>query len=303
LKTLIKMLTAIPGWHYAAWPLARRFVAGRTYEEGMNLAQKFSNAGYPIIINYAHEHANTPEDIYEAHLFYDTAIAQIASVGLKAKIAIKLSQFGLLSSEDELKKNFWHIQAIVSHADTYGIFVSFDAEEYTTIERYETVVIRLIKNGAKNIEQVIQTNHNENNWFGFVKMRARWGIPIRVCTGAYRQENKTLPFETEYERIDEQYYFAVAELTSRGIPVEIATGNPKRIAELKKMLLYNNHFAMLYGIHPSKAKEMRSIGHTPWIYLVIGPHWKNYVRRRLIENPEYIKLAFTRQAWGIDAYI
>ncbi len=59
---------------------------------------------------------------------------------------------------------------------------------------------------------------------------------------------------------------------------------------------------MLMGVNVQKAKELKNIDEAPHLYFIFGPNWSGYLKRRILENPEYLLLPFKEGPSGPEAY-
>jgi len=293
----------MPGWEWWAWPLAQNFIGGRNLREAEKNALKLFQKEYPLILNYANEYTDSfkaVETTYQANI---ELIEWLKTNKMHASISVKLSAFSitptdilnnLKPAETELFIN------VLKRTRDAGIRTWIDAEHLNMRQHYNFILPILWRKGFENLGRVIQANVKDENWEGFIKNCARVPIPTRICKGAYRRDPGALSFETEYPKIIWQYRYAAQTLISRCIETEIATGDDEIIGS--GHLPPFAHFAMLLGVNATKAKELKDMGEPPHIYLIFGPNWSGYVKRRIVENPEYLLLPFKSATSDIEAY-
>lgn len=303
LKLSAKMAVALPFWEFWAWALAKNFVGGESLQAAKGRALRLSQKGYPLIFNYASEYAGdfkSAEATYFAHL---ELLDWLKGRKINASISVKLSAFGITPTD--IIKNAKPAETelfidILKHTRDAKIITWLDAEHLAARQHYSFVLPGLWKKGFENLGRVIQANAKDEKWEKFIKDCARVPIPTRICKGAYRNDPGTLSFETEYPKIIWQYRHAAQTLISNCIETEIATGDNEIIGN--GYLPPFAHFAMLLGINAQKAKGLKEMGEAPHIYFIFGPNWAGYLKRRILENPEYLLLPFQNTASGIEAY-
>ena len=280
-----------------AWPFAKKFVGGRDIPEVLQKSRELKNLGYKIIASSSNEHI-AYDDLPNILKIKHEYIGLIKHLDKDAKISIKLSQFGLTKARSISEKcdALPHLLEVLEDARKKNIRVPFDAEYLTDREFYSDFLTSLWNAGFKNIERVVQAYGSD--WKRFIKKCTETPIPVRVCMGAYKSDPAALSFKKNYAEIDYQYNYAVNEFLSRGIEVEIATGNEERINFWAGKVEDNPaaQFSMLLGIRPDLARHLKESGRAPYIYCLFGDSWFPFFKRRILENPRYLLLPFQKQA-------
>ena len=280
-------------------PLARRtalrFVAGESLDDALRSVKELNLAGYLVTLDLLGEHTSTEakaETITKEILELIDAIAQSK---LQSSISVKLSQIGLLLSEDLCAQN---LAAILSLAEKKSIFVRIDMEDSPSLE----ATLRLARqNGASHLGLVIQSYlyRSESDTRELVSE----GFAIRLVKGAYKE-----PAELAYPKkkdVDEAFdrltdFLLSASLNTQTLQNASKTRPPlaaiashdeeridfakKRAAELgvAKELL---EFQMLYGIRRNLQEGLLAEGYPVRIYVPFGQEWYPYFMRRLAERP------------------
>ena len=293
----------MPGWEWWAWTLAKNFIGGRDLDEAKKNALRLSQKGYPLIFNYASEHVKDYLQAAETRDAYAELLDWLKHRKIPASLSLKFSQFWL--TPKEILQNSKPAEAelfldILKHARDANIRVWIDAEHLSDRRHYSYVLPMLWQKGFENLGRVIQANVRDANWENFVKNCALAPMPVRVCKGAYRNDADSLSFATEYPRILRQYNYALNYFLNRGVETEIATHDPEIIGS--GYAPYNEHFAMLMGVNVQKAGELKNIGEAPHLYFIFGPNWSGYLKRRILENPEYLLLPFKGASSSKEAY-
>ncbi|MBI2023584.1 proline dehydrogenase family protein [Candidatus Giovannonibacteria bacterium] len=294
LELAANIAVKMPGWKYWAWPIAKNFIAGRTLKEGLEKARELSRDGYPVILNYAGEHAHNRKAVVQTCSAYSELLdelrrAQLHGENLTASVSLKLSQFGILEADlnSSINDEFYEV---LEKAEGQNIRVWIDAEEPEYASKYFDFLDTLWDAGFRNIGRVVQANIRSENWEKFCFRLAKRPIPTRICKGAYRKENPlTLSFERELPEILWQFRRMIRVLVNHKIEVEIATHE----TDIQNFFAGSpyTHPAILYGVNTELARALKGMGHPPHIYLIYGPEWAGYVKRRLLENPKYLLLS------------
>jgi proline dehydrogenase len=271
-------------------PLARRtalrFVAGEKLEDALRSVKELNLAGYQVTLDLLGEHTSTK---------ILALIEAIAGSKLQSSISIKLSQIGLLLSEDLCAQN---LALVLKVAEEKDIFVRIDMEDAASLE----ATLRLARSlGADNLGLVIQSYlyRSESDTRELVSE----GFPIRLVKGAYKEAPelaypKKKDVDEAFDRLTD--FLLSASLTTQTAQNASRTRPPlaaiashdeeridfakKRAADLgvaKEML----EFQMLYGIRRNLQEDLLAEGFPVRIYVPFGQEWYPYFMRRLAERP------------------
>jgi len=270
------------------------------------VASSLADKKYPLILSYTSENVTKTAEMSKIVLVYFQLLGWMKEHHVEASLSVRLSQFDIMkhpvaSSLQSFRITF--LKEILEKAKKQDVRVWIDAEELEFRQNYFMLLDNLWEMGYTNIGRVLQANGKSDNWEKIVTDIARKPMPTRICKGAYRKtSNVAHSFKDSYNKILSQFSFAVWEFLGKGSEVEVATHDPKIIGTFNSKLKLNIHFAMLYGINTAKAKELKITENNPHIYILFGPHWAQYIIRRLIENPEYLLLPFKEKNHGPNAY-
>src|SRR3984893_17621531 len=133
--------------------MSRRFVAGETLEEALQVARACNDAGMRATLDYLGENVSTTEDAQKARDAYLEIFDRIAQERLHANVSCKLTQLGLdLSSEfcESL------VISIVQRAADYDNFMRLDMEASVYTQRTVELVKR-VRSQNPAIGTVIQS--------------------------------------------------------------------------------------------------------------------------------------------------
>ena len=273
------------------WPIARRvarrFVAGETLEEAMQVARTLHSQGIQVTLDLLGESVTSIEDSKSVVATYQALLDRLASEGFTTSISVKLTHMGLDISEELCVGNLRHI---VGHAKQSGIAVTIDMEStaYTdrTLRIYRTLRDEY---DLDNVGTVIQAYLYRSA--SDMDALATEGAHVRLCKGAYL-EPPDLAFpqkadvNANFVKLVESYLG-----TNSSAYLCIATHDEQMIEASEKFIKRNNipsdryEFQMLYGIRTSRHHELAASGHTMRVYVPFGTAWYPYFMRRLAERP------------------
>src|SRR5215813_4750131 len=116
-----KSLTSLP---FAA-RFARRFVAGETLDEAINVTKALNNNGLLVTHDHLGENVFTEADADRSTQAYLDMLDRIAATGVNSNCSLKLTQLGLDIGEELCLAN---MRRILKKAQGYGNFIRIDME-------------------------------------------------------------------------------------------------------------------------------------------------------------------------------
>jgi len=294
------------GWARSSltrWGIARRasrrFVAGETMQEALQVAQSLNQQRLGAALAHLGEYVDSPSEANQARLACADLIRAIEERKLGAYLSVKLTQIGLTVDFDFCMENMLEIARVATLNDT---FIRIDMEESTTIDQTLSVEHGLRRQELRNVGLVFQSYllRSERD----LRSAVEAGIPVRLVKGAY-QEPKSVAIQSKsevnanFDRLSEILLNAAqrqggapGSRNGRTPPLAaIATHDPARIqfAEtyaarigLPKSAL---EFQLLYGIRAELQRSLRDKGYPVRIYVPYGAQWYPYLMRRLAERP------------------
>ena len=272
---------------FLARRVARRFVAGETLAEALDVTRDLNACGLLVSLDYLGESATEAADTEAIVATYRELLEHIHTRGLDASISLKLTHLGLDINEDLCVTNLRHI---LTDARAHDIRVTLDMESsaYTdrTLRIYRTMRDEY---DFDNIGTVIQSALKRSQ--ADMHELAAEGARIRLCKGAYLE-----PSSVAYEQkaaVDASYRQIMADYFQHTPPaiLEVATHDETIIqqaqAHLHKQDVPTTHyeFQMLYGVRGSRQVELAGMGHRVRVYVPFGEAWYPYFMRRLAERP------------------
>ncbi|MBK8134995.1 MAG: proline dehydrogenase family protein [Anaerolineae bacterium] len=277
---------ALMSHFFLARRVARRFVAGETLEDALNVTRKLKSEGLLVSLDYLGESVNKAEDTAEVVDTYLSLISSIRKERLGSSVSLKLTHLGLDISEDLCINN---MRALLTAAKDAEVPVTIDMESSAYTEKTIEVYRRLRDEyGFSNVGTVIQSYLYRSR--EDMRAFAAEGSHIRLCKGAYL-ESATVAF-AEKADVDEQYREIVDEyIQNPASYLCIATHDEKMIQAAKVSIAKHIvpktrfEFQMLYGIRSQRQHELSSEGFIVRVYVPFGEAWYPYFMRRLAERP------------------
>jgi len=268
---------------------ARRFVAGETLSEAIEVVRTLNSEGLLAILDHLGENTRTREEAVRAAQEYYKILDAVKQEGLSSYISLKLTQMGLDIDEEFCFEN---LRGILEHAKRQDNFVRIDMESSAYTERTLRIYERLRQLGYLNVGVVIQAYLRRSR--DDIKRLIRLGANIRLCKGAYA-EPPSVAFPSK-RAVNKSFLELLALLWSpaarkSGTYVAIATHDEriirwaKEFAQAYKIPKEHFEFQMLYGIRRDLQSSLAKEGYRVRVYVSYGKEWYPYFMRRLAERP------------------
>ena len=262
------------GWIEKA--VAGRWIAGPGIDDALEKARKLNRQGIKAILNHLGEAYNKKENVDDA---VDTILGLIEAIGkrkVRADVAVKGTQLGMLLGWDILTKNYGRV---VRAAAKHGITVWLDMEEY----EYVTRTIKLYLLGRNRSTGICIQSYLRRSLYDMKNIAVHGGM-IRLVKGAYSGPER-VAFQSRQETTD-NYYVLMDYLFKHSKRFTIGTHDEaivRKAIELNKRYKRNVTYAMLNGIRGKLARELAQRGEKVSVYVPFGREWIPYSYRRLKE--------------------
>jgi proline dehydrogenase len=267
----------------AARGLVRRFVAGETLNEAIDVARLLNRAGMRVALDNLGENTTTAGDARSATEEALRALERVNQASVQAYVSLKLTQLGLDVGEHLVVDN---LDRILARAAELGNFIRLDMEGSTytarTLELFE-----MLRSRHDNVGIVIQAYLYRS--MADVQRLTHLGAQIRLCKGAY-SEAPHIAFRRKRDT-DRNYVRIMEYLLERGNHPAIATHDPAIIEHACDYARRNGidsdrfEFQMLYGVRRDLQVSLVQRGYGVRIYVPYGTQWYAYLTRRLAERP------------------
>jgi proline dehydrogenase len=267
----------------AAERVTSRFIAGHTLDSEVAVCRRLNAEGILASLDHLGESVTSLEEAERSRDAYLDALEQIARLGLKATVSIKLTQLGLDFSQEECRSN---VERLVQRAKAIDTTVEIDMESSEYVDRTLALVSDLhCKFGG--VRAVIQAYlyRSESDVEGLCQRR----IPVRLCKGAYKE-----PSDIAYPRkedVDANYVRLMTILFEKGECPAIASHDERIVQKSVQYVRERNitperfEFQMLYGIRRDLQRRLVADGYRLRLYVPYGDAWYPYFMRRLAERP------------------
>ncbi len=284
------------------WIFSKRYIAGRTIEDALKVAEDFNSKGMMVTIDLLGEFITKLDEAVENKNTYLEIIEKTQKAGIDGNYSLKPTMFGLLLDKEECFKN---IREIVAKSASYNNFVRIDMEDSQCVDMEIEIFRKLKAEFPKNVGLVLQSymKRTPSDIENMLNMNTvETPINYRLCKGIY-VEPENIAYQ-KYEKINSQFLINLETMFQKGIYPGIATHDiplvdgAYKLIEKYKVPKEKYEFQMLYGVTPSLRKSILDKGHRMRVYIPFGKDWFAYSTRRLKENPrmasDIIKAMFIR---------
>jgi proline dehydrogenase len=257
-----------------------RFVAGETMDDCVRALRELNDKGL---------HANTTllgeavRDEAEARAVADEYVVlvdRLATEGLRANVALKLTHLGLELDEELAYEN---VRRIVGR----GSFIRIDMEQSAFVDATLRVYRRLRDEGLDNVGTVLQAYlyRTERDLEELLPLQPN----LRLVKGAYLEAPEiAYPKKSD---VDAAYVRLLETMLRAGGYTAIATHDEAIIehaipfADEHAVPHDTFEFQMLYGVRPQLQLDLAARGYKVLVATPYGPEWYPYLMRRLGERP------------------
>jgi proline dehydrogenase len=282
-----------------AQSMARRFVAGETLAEALDVVRRINAQGMTATLDHLGENVTARPEAATATADAIESLRAIQEVGARCNASVKLTQLGL---DVDPAFAFENISSIVAAAAEYKNFVRIDMESSEYVDRTLEIFHRLFP-AHRNVGVVIQAYLYRSA--PDLERVIESGARVRLVKGAYL-EPPSVAFQRK-EDVDLNFARLTELLLARGTYPAIATHDPNMIDAAKAYARAHNipasafEFQMLYGIRRDLQSQLVREGHNVRIYVPYGTHWYPYLMRRMAERPAnvvFVLNSLAREARG-----
>lgn len=282
---------------------AKRFVAGDTLEEALEVCRRLNDQGLEVTLDHLGESVHDEAGAGAATRAYLEMLDAIALNGVRATASLKLTQLGLDIREDLCVENLRRILQKAKETDNH-ITIDMESTAYTdaTLRVFRQAREEM---GADYVGTVIQAYLYRSD--ADMQALAAEGSFVRLCKGAYKEPpDRAFPDKADVDAnfVHLTKQFLSPDAIDAGAFLGIATHDEKMIAAAQEFVREHDvpqtsfEFQMLYGIRSRLQEQLRDDGYTMRIYVGYGTEWYPFFMRRLAERPAnlwFIVSKFFRQ--------
>jgi proline dehydrogenase len=269
------------------WRFARRYVAGKTLGEAMEVVRGLSARGLLATLDILGEHVGSVGEARADGDSYRAALRAIHRESLPCTISVKPTHMGLKIDRALCLEILTDLAA---EAQRLGTFVRLDMEDSTCTDATLDLHRALRKDGHP-VGVVLQAYLKRSQ--EDVRHLADEGANVRVCKGIYR-EPAAIAFR-DRQVIRENFLRLLGVLMGAGCFVGIATHDPWVIQEARRLVNRLRlgrdayEFQMLLGVRRDLGDRLLADGERVRIYVPYGEKWRAYCLRRFKENPQLVQ--------------
>ncbi|MEK6591395.1 MAG: proline dehydrogenase family protein [Nitrospinota bacterium] len=265
--------------------LAKRFIAGETFEQAKGVVKKLNDLGFSVTLDILGESVKNRGQAERARDSYIELLGNTYKLSLNSHISLKLTQMGLDIDDSYCYEN---VIRIVKTAHEYKNFVRIDMEGSQYTQRTIDIFEKVHKDYPDNVGMVIQAYlyRSKDDAAHSIEKRYR----IRLCKGAYK-EPPDIAYPNKRD-VNKNFEEIMKELLLKGNYPAIATHDEGLIDSAKLFAGKNDisrdkfEFQMLYGIRRMLQERLLREGYRVRIYIPYGTHWLPYTIRRVRERKE-----------------
>jgi len=267
--------------------LARRFVAGETVSDAIDVARGLERDGFAVTLDLLATSARSSEQATQATRTYVEMIGEIERAGIDRNISVKLTQLGLDVDRATCIDN---LRRILDAATPGDFFVRIDMERsrYTehTLDAFET----LWSIGYRNVGVVMPSYLRRAE--SYIRRLNTLGARIRLVKGAYH-EPREVALQQKAD-VDAVFIELMHLLLREGTYPAIATHDSALVSATRQFAAANAigpdtfEFQMMYGVRRDLQTSLSRAGHRLRVYVPFGQEWFPYFMRRLGEQPEHL---------------
>ena len=263
---------------------ARRFIAGETVEEAIEVSRDVQSQGLHLTLDYLGESVRTSEEAQAATREYVHLLDAIVASGIERNISLKLTQLGAGVDRATCVDN---LRRILEPAGRHGFFVRIDMENspwtQLTLDIFETLWQQEYRNIGIALQAALYRTEQD------VRRMNQIGARVRLVKGAYK-EPESVAYQKKSD-VDQSFLRLMKVLLDSGVYPAVATHDPLMIAATRTYATERGlasdrfEFQMLYGIRRDLQASLVAEGYTMRLYIPFGREWFPYFMRRLGERP------------------
>ncbi|WP_138431212.1 proline dehydrogenase family protein [Fodinibius saliphilus] len=267
--------------------LAKRFVAGESFEDAAPKVEKLNNKEIKITLDLLGENVEDRDTADETVESYIDLLKSINEAGLDSTISIKLTMMGLDIDYAYCKDNLFQLLEVARENDQF-VRIDMEGTDYTqvTIDLFKEAFEEFGKHVGIVIQAYLYRTKED------IEDLAELGADVRICKGAY-SEPADLAIQ-DMDKIREAYKEYTKVLLEKTDYPRIATHDDEIINWVKRYTKQHDigkdrfEFQMLYGLRQETMEEFVEDGYNARIYVPFGTMWFPYFKRRLMERKENI---------------
>lgn len=267
--------------------LAKRFVAGETFEESIPKAKYLNHKNLKLTLDLLGENVSDRKTADATVEEYIQLLHGIKKHGLISSISIKLTMMGLDIDREYCVENLYKLLDVAQQHDQF-VNIDMEGSDYTqvTIDIFKDAFEKYGQTVGTVIQAMLHRTKDD------IDELAGLGANIRLVKGAYGEpSNIALQSMPEIRNVYKQYGEVLLEKTERP---RFGTHDDELVNWLREYSASENiskdrfEFQMLYGLREETMVDLTTLGYLTRVYVPFGTDWFPYFSRRLMERKENI---------------
>jgi proline dehydrogenase len=274
-ERLEQLVKAVPGGQENAWRAASRYVAGRTREEALKVADQQLALGHGIGIDLFGELSEDPADAARVVDEYLDLAKILPAPPADVWLSLDLSHLAL----DVDPSGTADLVTRIVEALPPGRRLQLGAEDLVRTDKVLRCVLEVAGRGLSDrLGATVQANLQRSP--DDIDAFAEAGVQIRLVKGAYVEPTGAHPYG---EPTDIAYLQLAHRLAGHQANWSMAT-HDGRLREAILLSLGTVPVEQLLGIRPKDLAQLKARGIPTRVYIPYGPAWFRYWLRRVAES-------------------
>lgn len=274
-ERLEHLVKGIPGGEENAWRAASRYVAGRTRDEALHVAEAQVAKGHGISVDLFGELSTDPGDAVRVADEYLELAKLLPEPPADAWLSLDLSHLALdadpAGAADQVAR--------IAEALPPGRLLQLGAEDAVRTDRILQCVLEVAGRGLSDrLGATVQANLQRSP--GDIDALTEAGVRVRLVKGAYVEPAGAYPYG---EPTDIAYLRLAHQLAASGGKWSLAT-HDGRLREAVLLAVGPVPVEQLLGVRPEVLDDLRARDIPTRVYIPYGPDWFRYWLRRIAES-------------------
>lgn len=273
--------------------LAKRFVAGETFQESVPKAQYLNSRNLRLTLDLLGENITDKKAADETVDSYIALLKGIKDHELLSSISIKLTMMGLDIDLAYCKENLFKLLDVAKSQNQF-VRIDMEGSDYTqvTIDIFKDAHA---KYGNKHVGTVIQAMLHRS--IDDIKDLSGLNADIRLVKGAYKEPAGIA--HQNMSTIKEAYKKCAEILLDKTSFPRFGSHDDELINWLRSYAADKNisidsfEIQMLYGLREETMVDLTKLGYRTRVYVPFGTDWFPYFTRRLMERKENLFFVLT----------
>lgn len=267
--------------------LAKKFVAGETFDESVPKVQQLNNKNLKLTLDLLGENVKNRKKADETVEAYIRLLDGIKEHGLISSISIKLTMMGLDIDKDYCRDNLFKLLDVAEGHDQF-VRIDMESSDYTqaTLDIFKEAFAKYGKHVGVVLQCALFRTKDD------VNEMAEMGADVRLVKGAYKEPAKIalqdLPAIREAFKEYAKVLLNKTQFPRFGTHDDELIDWVKSYTEEHNIPKENYEIQMLYGLREETMIQLAENGYCSRVYVPFGSDWFPYFSRRLMERKENI---------------